>query len=134
MGIPSMGIYSYELYHFYEVENIIRLGSCGAYKEDLKLFDLVLVDNTYTESNYALTMNNENCHYISGYSSLNALIEKTATTLSIPLVKANSLCSEVFDKYATDIHAILGRIPKDYHIQCAEMEAFALFYNAHLLR
>lgn len=42
MGMPSMGIYSYELYKFYEVENIIRIGSCGAYKPELKLFDVVL--------------------------------------------------------------------------------------------
>ena len=48
MGMPSMGIYSYELYKFYDVENIIRIGSCGSYKPELKLFDIVLAENTFS--------------------------------------------------------------------------------------
>ena len=48
MGIPSMGIYAYELFKFYDVEKIIRLGSCGAYIEDLNLLDIILVDKSYT--------------------------------------------------------------------------------------
>ena len=55
MGMPSMGIYSYELYKFYNVENIIRIGSCGSYKPELKLFDIVLAENTFSEGNFALT-------------------------------------------------------------------------------
>ena len=42
MGMPSIGIYSYELYNFYGVENIIRIGSCGAYTADLNLYDVIL--------------------------------------------------------------------------------------------
>lgn len=133
MGIPSMGIYSYELYHYYGVENILRLGSCGGYTKDLKMFDLVLVDHTFTESNYALSMNNKNCHYIGSSNQLNAKIEHTANTLSIPIVKANTLCGEVFDRYMTDMAKMQNRIPQEYNITGAEMEAFALFYNAHLL-
>lgn len=133
MGIPSMGIYSYELYHYYDVENIIRLGSCGGYTKDLKMFDLVLVDHTYTESNYALSMNNEECHYISSSSTLNTQIEHTASTLCLPLVKANTLCGEVFDRYMTDMEKMRNRIPEKFNITGAEMEAFSLFYNANLL-
>lgn len=133
MGIPSMGIYSYELFHFYDVDNIIRLGSCGGYTKELKMFDLVLVENTYTESNYALSLNNEDCHYISSSNVLNKTIENAATSLSIPYVKANTLCGEVFDAYMTDWNKMFMRIPKEYSITGAEMEAFALFYNAHLL-
>ena len=133
MGIPSMGIYSYELYNYYNVENIIRLGSCGGYTKDLKLFDLVLVDNTYTESNYALSLNNEDCHYISSSQSLNNKIEQASSMLSIELVKANTLCGEAFDRYMTNMNKMLERIPKKYHITGAEMEAFALFYNAKIL-
>lgn len=133
MGIPSMGIYSYELYKYYDVENIIRLGSCGGYTKDLKMFDLVLVDNTYTESNYALSINNEDCHYVSSSRVLNSKIEEASRNTSIPIVKANTLCGEVFDKYMTDMNKILSRIPKEYNITGSEMEAFALFYNAKLL-
>lgn len=128
-----MGIYSYELYHFYDVENIIRLGSCGGYNKDLKIFDLVLVDNTYTESNYALSLNNDDCHYIASNSYLNSKIEETANNLNIPMLKGNTLCCEVFDKYATDMQKMFLRIPKEYNITACEMEAFALFYNAKLL-
>ncbi|MBO5478476.1 MAG: purine-nucleoside phosphorylase [Clostridia bacterium] len=133
MGIPSMGIYSYELYKFYDVENIIRLGSCGGYTKDLKMFDLVLVDNTYTESNYALGINNDNCHYISSSASLNQVIKETANKLSIPFTTANTLCTEAFDRYMVDMNKMLLRLPNEYHITGAEMEAFALFYNAKLL-
>ncbi len=128
-----MGIYSYELYHFYEVDNIIRLGSCGGYTKNLKIFDLILVDNTYTESNYALGLNNNDCHYISSSNYLNSKIEEVSRNLSIPIAKENTLCSEVFDKYTTNINQLLSRIPKEYHITGAEMEAFALFYNASIL-
>lgn len=53
MGIPSIGIYAYELYHRYDVENIIRIGSAGAVDPDLKLFDLVLAQGACTNSNFA---------------------------------------------------------------------------------
>ena len=59
MGIPSMGIYAYELFKFYDVEKIIRLGSCGAYSQDLNLLDIILVNNSYTESNFSYELNNE---------------------------------------------------------------------------
>ena len=52
MGMPSMGIYSYELYKFYDVENIIRIGSAGAYTKKLKVMDVVLADAAWSESAY----------------------------------------------------------------------------------
>ena len=57
MGMPSMGIYSYELFKYYNVENIIRIGSCGGYDPNLKLFDIILAQNVYTEGNYDETKN-----------------------------------------------------------------------------
>ena len=57
MGMPSMGIYSYELFKFYNVQNIIRIGSCGGYLPKLKLFDIILAKNVFSESNFALTLN-----------------------------------------------------------------------------
>ena len=50
MGMPSMGIYSYELYRIYDVDKIIRVGSAGSYCRDLKIFDTMLVDASYSES------------------------------------------------------------------------------------
>ena len=85
MGMPSMGIYCYELYKFYEVENIIRIGSCGAYKPELKLFDVILAENVFSEGNFALTLNNENCHIVSSNNDLNNIIKETARNTNIPL-------------------------------------------------
>ena len=59
MGIPSMGIYSYELYTEYDVDIIIRIGSMGSNNETLKLRDILLVDTVYTESMFALNLTGE---------------------------------------------------------------------------
>ena len=71
MGMPSMGIYSYELFKFYNVQNIIRIGSCGGYSPDLKLFDIILSEQSFSESNFALNFNNENCHLVKSSQKLN---------------------------------------------------------------
>lgn len=133
MGMPSMGIYCYELYKVYGVENIIRLGSCGAYIPDLQLLDLILVDKTYTESNFALTLNNEDTKIASADTTLNRIIEDTANEVAIPYVKGTTLCSDCFDYYMSDISKLFERAPKDIQIIGAEMEAFALFYTAKML-
>ena len=133
MGMPSIGIYSYELYKFYNVDTIIRIGSCGAYNEDLNLLDTILVDNAYTEGNYAYELNEENCHIMNSSTDINKVIEDTAKGLSIPYVKGNTLCTDCFDYYVKDVNSLISRFPKDLNIIGAEMEAFALFYNAKLL-
>lgn len=60
MGIPSMGIYSYELYTEYDVDIIIRIGSMGSNGKRLELRDILLVDTAYTESMFALNLTGEN--------------------------------------------------------------------------
>ena len=133
MGMPSMGIYCYELYKFYEVENIIRIGSCGAYKPELKLFDVILAENVFSEGNFALTLNNENCHIVSSNNDLNNIIKETARNTNIPLYVGNTVCTDCFDVYMTDVNKFLERVPKDFNPVSAEMEAFALFYVAKVL-
>ena len=133
MGIPSVGIYTYELFKFYNVENIIRIGSCGGYKPELKLFDIILTENVFSESNYALTLNNDDCHVISASNELNSLIENTAKETDTKLIKGNTVCTDCFDVYMTDVNQFLARIPSGFNPVAAEMEAFALFYNAKLL-
>lgn len=131
--MPSMGIYSYELFKIYDVDNIIRIGSCGCYSDDLRLLDIVLVDKSYTEGNYALTLNNENIHIISSSDELNNKIEETAKNTNCKYKKGTSICSEVFDLYMADSSKVYERIPKDIDYIASEMEAFALFYNAKML-
>lgn len=133
MGMPSMGIYSYELYKFYGVDSIIRIGSCGAYIKDLSLFDIVLSEKCYSEGNYAMTLNNDDCHLVSSNAELNNVIEKVAKDINIPIYKGNTVCTDCFDVYMTDVNKFLSRIPEGLNPISAEMEAFALFYNAQLL-
>lgn len=133
MGMPSMGIYAYELYKFYDVKSIIRLGSCGAYSPDLNLFDTILVNNSYTEGNFAYGLEGKDCHLINADDNLNGLISKTATSKNINLITGNVLCSEIFDYYVKDLDSLINRFPKDLNIIGAEMESFALFYTAKYL-
>ena len=133
MGMPSIGIYSYELYKVYDVDNIIRIGSCGAYKPELQLFDIILSNAVFSESNYALTLNNEDCHIAYPCKNLNEIVETTAHENNIPLTVGNTVCSDCFDVYMTDVNKFLSRVPNGFDPLSAEMEAFALFYNANLL-
>ena len=133
MGMPSMGIYCYELYKYFGVENIIRIGSCGGFTEDLNIFDVVLVDNTYTEGNFALTLNNEHKHVEESDRYLNEKILDASKKIGINCKVANMACSEVFDWYVSDFNTLYERLPKDLNIQGSEMEAFALFYTAKVL-
>ena len=133
MGMPSMGIYCYELYKFYGVENIIRIGSCGGYIPELKLFDIILADNVFSESNFALTLNNDNCHIASSDKSLTDNIENTAIKNNISIHRGNTVCTDCFDVYMTAVNKFLKRIPENFNPLGAEMEAFALFYVAKML-
>ena len=133
MGMPSVGIYTYELFKFYDVENIIRIGSCGGYKPELKLFDIILSKNVFSESNYALTLNNDDCHIVSSSKELNNIIKNTAEDSNVKMVTGNTVCTDCFDVYMTDVNKFLNRIPDGFDPVSAEMEAFALFYNAKLL-
>lgn len=135
MGMPSMGIYSYELFKFYDVENIIRIGSCGAYVPELNLFDIILSKNIFTESNFAFSFNNDNCHIIEANKELNEKIKNTATNNNIKIIEGNTICSDCFDPYMTqeNFDSFMKRVPEGFNALGAEMEAFALCYNAKLL-
>lgn len=130
MGMPSIGIYAYELFKFYNVNYIIRLGSCGAYSAKLDLLDTILVDSSYTEGNFAYALNNSNCKVIQSDKYLNSIIENVAKENNFNLIKGNMLCSEVFDYYIEDLISLINRLPKDANILGGEMEAFALLYLA----
>lgn len=133
MGMPSMGIYCYELYKIYGVEKIIRLGSCGTYVEDVNLLDIILVDNSYTESNFSYTFNNEKVNFVSATKSINDKIKKISKEKNINIVEGNVCSTDCFDWYMMDLNKFLNRIPKDLNIIAAEMESFALFYTAKVL-
>lgn len=129
MGCPSIGIYSYELYTEYSVDHIIRIGTCGAYTEDLQLFDLINVEKACSESTFA--------RYAWGFEE--------------PVMEHQGLCYDMINEAAREkgqrlhcspIHSsdIFYRktwdtpaIAKEYGCLAVEMEAFALFANARHL-
>jgi len=130
MGIPSMGIYAYELFKFYDVEEIIRIGSAGANNPSLKLLDVVLTNNIYSSSNFAKDINNDDCHFVEPSHDLNEKIIKVAKEKNIKLYVGMTNCSEVFDAYITDLDIYLSSLPEE--VLSTEMEAFALCYLAKM--
>ncbi len=134
MGMPSAGIYVYELFKFYGVDKIIRIGTCGAYDEKINLLDVILVDKSYTESNYAYTLNNEHMNISYSSNELNKKIEETAKKMNISLIKGDIVTSDCFDWYMTNLDKFLERIPGYLKILGAEMEAFAIFYIASMFK
>lgn len=129
MGIPSTGIYSYELYKFYDVDSIIRIGTCGGFKETLKLFDLIVVDKVYSESTYAKLQNGATYNNIKASESLNEKIIKTAANLDMPIILGDIECTDVF--YAQKEYD--KNQYKEKGLLACEMESFALFHNAKVL-
>ena len=129
MGMPSIGIYSYELFSNYGVENIIRIGSAGAYTDDLDLFDVVLAESAYSESTFAYVQGKETSDTLKSSSKLNDLIEEAAENLNIKLHKGTIHSSDVF-YHSESVHEKLN---KEKGCICVEMESFALFHNANVL-
>jgi purine-nucleoside phosphorylase len=130
MGMPSIGIYSYELYKFYNVENIIRIGSCGAYTADLNLYDVILVESSWSESSYAKTQAGHDIDTTYPSKELNDKLEKIANNLDIPYIKAKIHSGDVF--YRQDFNEY-KKIRDEHQCLAVEMESFALFHNATIL-
>ncbi|HKL47277.1 MAG TPA: purine-nucleoside phosphorylase [Candidatus Izemoplasmatales bacterium] len=129
MGQPSIGIYSYELYKFYDVENIIRIGSCGAYTDKLNLYDTILADAAYSESSYAMVQAGENKDTLDASVELNEKLTKIAHDINIPIHIGTIHSSDVF--YREDPDSAL-KMAKERKLLGVEMESFALFHNANV--
>lgn len=98
MGMPSIGIYSYELFKFYDVENIIRIGSAGSYTDKAKLFDVVLAAGAVSESNYARVQSGFEGDITLPSQSLNDKLRASAAKQGIPSSRETStlrMCSTV---------------------------------------
>lgn len=128
MGCPSMGIYSYELFKEYNVDTIIRIGTMGGYT-DLKLKDIVLVDNSITNSNYGKYLCNYPNININGDMELNNIILNTSKELGLNIYNGNIYSSDVFYERNNDFKDKVAK----YNVLGVEMESFALFTNAKLL-
>ncbi len=129
MGMPSIGIYSYELYKFYDVDNIIRIGSAGAYSEELKLYDVMLALDAYSESSFAKVQSGEEANILSSSSRLNEMIKAVATELDQKILAGRLHSSDVFYKTNDNFQELYDR----YGCLACEMESFALFNTAKIL-
>ncbi len=130
MGIPSMAIYAYELFNVYDVKNIIRIGTAGSNKEDIKLKDIILASSSYSLSNYAKLYDNFDGHEVNASIKLNENIKNVANDLNINIKEGRILTSDVFDPYCDDVNKYFSNYPKDLDTLASEMESFALFYIA----
>ena len=133
IGMASLGLYAYELYRFYDVEVIIRMGTAGTPDKDINLLENLILSSSYTESNYALIVNRDNItHKAYADKDLNKILEDSARELKIDYKEVPGLCSDVFDVYLDEqqYQDMINHIPKD--IKAVEMEAFALFYVASM--
>ena len=131
MGIPSIGIYSYELYNDYEVKKIIRIGTGGSLNKNIKLLDVILAKNSYSPSSFAYVWGKSVNNVINSSENLNNKIIKTANKLKMNLNYGTIMTADVFTVYA-DIEHILNKIPNHLDILGNEMEAFGLFHVANI--
>ena len=131
MGMPSIGIYSYELYTVYGVENIIRVGSAGSYVEKLNIYDVVLAESAWSESTFAHTQNGFEGDTILPSVQLNKKILETAEKLGVKVHLDKIHSSDVF--YRESNVDGYKELQAKYGCTCVEMESFALFHNAAVL-
>jgi purine-nucleoside phosphorylase len=129
MGCPSIGIYSYELYTQFEVDTIIRIGTCGAYTTDLKFYDLINVDKAASESTFASVAwgfpEEIQVHQGNAFE----LINTTAKKKNQPLLSSTIHSTDVFYSNAPGTPPLAAK----YNCQAVEMESFSLFANARQL-
>ena len=129
MGMPSMGIYSWELISEYGVQNLIRIGSAGSFQENIKIRDIVLGVSASTDSNYAHTFDLYGTYAPCADFDLLLKAKASADKLGIPVHAGNILSSDVF------YEQIEGWWQKWAKMGClaVEMEAAALYMNAAYL-
>lgn len=129
MGVASIGIYSYELINDFAVKDLIRIGSCGSYQEDINLNDLILVQGASTDSSYARQFDLDGSY--SALSSFDLLVKARdiAEEKGLPYYVGNILTSDVFYNNDED----MWKKWSELGILGVEMETYGLFTNANLL-
>lgn len=129
MGIPSVGIYVHELFKFYDVECIIRIGSCGAYVDTLNLKDVIVVNEGYSESTFAECYSGDKVHSVAAKNSCNDVIMETAKEMNLNVVQGNVHSADAFYSSTANIKELYEK----HGCLAAEMESFALFHIANVL-
>lgn len=126
MGMPSIGIYSYELIHFYGVKNLIRIGSCGSYREDVKIRDIILAMSASTNSNYASQYNLPGTFAPTASWELLKKAVDIAAQKNIDVKVGSIFSSDIFYSDDPDSWKRWAKMG----LLAVEMEAAALYMNA----
>ncbi len=126
MGMPSMGIYSYELINDYDVKRIIRIGTAGSFHKDIKIKDIVLGLSASTDSNFSHLFKADGTYAPTASWDLILRAKKAADELEIPVHAGNIVSSDVFYKMQEDWWKTWQRLG----VLAVEMEAAALYMHA----
>lgn len=129
MGCPSIGIYSYELYSNYDVQHIIRIGTCGAYHSNLRLFDIINVAKSASESTFAKEAWGFAEEVMLPQGNAYAIINETAAARQQAVLDTSVHTSDYFYRANPELPAIAAA----HQCEVVEMESFALFANARYL-
>lgn len=127
MGMPSIGIYAYELFKYYDVDNIIRVGSAGSYKAEFKVYDVVLIEESYCESDFVEIITGSKVRDVRSSEELNKELVESAERQNIELKKAKAHCTDIFYRKNPEDYK---KIVKKYNCDLVEMETAALFATA----
>ena len=125
MGMPSIGLYTYELYHFYGVKTIIRVGSAGAYHKDLHIGDLVLAQGACTDSNYADQYELDGMFAPIGDFNLLRQAAVTCEKMNLNYMVGNVVSSDLFYRENPNTKGWIKM-----GVLAVEMEVAALYMNA----
>lgn len=132
MGIPSACIYSYELYKFYDVKTIIRIGTAGALDPSINILDIVLATSSYSKTSFDELIDNKDVKEVNAGINSNNIIKDTANKLNINIKEGKIITSDVFDIYTDNPDSFMNNFPNDKYL-AVEMEAFGIFYLASKL-
>ena len=129
MGIPSIGIYSYELFKKYDVDLIIRVGSCGSYVSNINVHDVIVVKESFTDSNYGVIRSNVDSKFIFPDLDITNKLYEISKNFKVNSFLERIYTSDVFYKENDNFLDIV----KNYNCVAVEMECFGLFFNAKSL-
>ncbi len=131
MGLGSIGIYSYELYKFYDVDTIIRIGSCGATIPELSVMDIILADKAFSTETFAKEAHGYEESFMEGSQKFIDTAKKVAADLKLKVHEGNIGSGNVF---YSSLERDREKMLEENKVIAVEMEAFALFANAKALK
>ena len=130
MGIPSMGIYSYELFKNYSVDYIIRIGTMGAYQPNLELGDIIITERSYSDSSFAKIQSDYEKNNLEASKFLNQILIETANEMNMIYHKGSIFTSDVFYEKETSFQERV----KKFQVLGVEMETFGLLQTARICK